>query len=78
MSKAPSGGVLDTSVLKFCNDENNSVIRSAVDALSTIPQKITFLTVTDLFLFAFFNLILDAPRMLQLIKHIFSFFRLDL
>ncbi len=89
VSKAPSRGVLDTTVLrlwatlsllslspppsKFCNDENNSVIRSAMDALSN-SQKITFLTVTVLFLFAFLNLMLDTI-LLQLINHIFPVFK---
>jgi hypothetical protein len=48
---------------EFCNDENNSVIRSAMDVEKL--QKNTLLTETVLFLFAFFNLILDAPRTLS-------------
>jgi hypothetical protein len=43
---------------EFCTDEDNSVIRSAMDPLKII----TLLTVTVPFLFAFFNLILDSPR----------------
>jgi hypothetical protein len=43
----------------FSNDENGSVIGSAMDTLRS-SKKITPLTVTVLFLFAFFNLILDA------------------
>ncbi len=43
----------------FCNDEDNCVIRSAMDVLRKL-RKISLLTVTDLFLFAFFNLILYA------------------
>jgi hypothetical protein len=46
---------------EFCNDENNSVIRSAVDALRN-SKKISLLALAILFLFTFFNLILDAPR----------------
>ncbi len=46
---------------EFCNDENNNVIRSAIDALRN-SQKISLLAVTVLFLFAFFIFILDAPR----------------
>jgi hypothetical protein len=49
--------------LEFCIDEDNSVIRSAMHALRN--KKNTLLTVTVLFLFAFFNLILDAPRILK-------------
>jgi hypothetical protein len=43
----------------FSNDENGSVIGSAMDTLRN-SKKITPLTVTVLFIFAFFNLILDA------------------
>ncbi len=46
---------------EFCNDENNRVIRSAMDALRN-SKKISLLAVAILFLFTFFNLILDAPR----------------
>jgi hypothetical protein len=46
---------------EICIDENNYVIRSAMDALRNY-KKITHLTVTVLILFAFFSLILDAPR----------------
>jgi hypothetical protein len=46
---------------EFLNDENNSVIRSAMDALRNY-KKIRLLAVAILFLFTFFNLILDAPR----------------
>ncbi len=46
---------------EFCNDEKNSVIRSAMDALKN-AKKISLLAVAILFLFTFFNLILDAPR----------------
>jgi hypothetical protein len=46
---------------EFCNDEKNSVIRSAMDALRN-SKKISLLSVDILFLFTFFNLILDAPR----------------
>jgi hypothetical protein len=46
---------------EFCNDENNNVIGSAMDALRH-SKKISLLTVAILFFFAFFNLILDAPR----------------
>ncbi len=46
---------------EFWNDENNSVIRSAMDALR-ISKKICLLAVAILFLFTFFNYILDAPR----------------
>jgi hypothetical protein len=49
------------SFSEFFNDEDNSVIRSAMDALRDL-KKITLLTVIVLFLFAFFHLILDAPR----------------
>ncbi len=45
---------------EFCNDEKNSVIRSAMDALRN-SKKISLLAVAILFLFTFFNLILDAP-----------------
>jgi hypothetical protein len=45
---------------EFCNDENNSVIRSAMDALRN-SKKMCLLAVAILFLFTFFNLILDAP-----------------
>jgi hypothetical protein len=53
---------LSPSPSKFCNDEKNSVIRSAMNALRN-PKKISLLAVAILFLFTFFNLILDAPRM---------------
>jgi hypothetical protein len=43
---------------EFCNDEN---IRLAMDALRNF-KKISLLTVAILFLFTFFNLILNAPR----------------
>jgi hypothetical protein len=46
---------------EFCNDENNSVVRSAMGALRN-SQKISLLALALLFLFTFFNLILDAPR----------------
>ncbi len=46
---------------EFCTDEDNIVNRSAMDALR-YSKNITLLTVTVLFLFTFFNLILDAPR----------------
>ncbi len=46
---------------ELCNDENNSVIRSAMDVLRN-SKKISLLAVAILFLFTFFNLILDAPR----------------
>jgi hypothetical protein len=46
---------------EVCNDENNSVIRSGMDGLRN-SKKISLLAVTILFLFTFFNLILDAPR----------------
>ncbi len=46
---------------EFCNDENNSVIRSAMDALRN-SKKVSLLAVAILFLFTFFNLILNAPR----------------
>ncbi len=46
---------------EFCNDKNYSVIRSAMDALR-YSKKISLLAVAILFLFTFFNLILDAPR----------------
>jgi hypothetical protein len=45
----------------FCNDEKNSLIRSAMDALRN-SKTISLLAVAILFLFTFFNLILDAPR----------------
>ncbi len=45
----------------FCNDENNSVIRSGMDALRNF-KKISLLSVAILFWFTFFNLIFDAPR----------------
>jgi hypothetical protein len=41
---------------EFCNDENNSVTRSALDALRN-SKKISLLAVVILFLFTFFNLI---------------------
>jgi hypothetical protein len=44
---------------EFCIDEDNSVIRSAIDAWRN--KKKTFLNVTVLF-FCIFNLILDASR----------------
>jgi hypothetical protein len=47
---------------EFCTDEDNIVNRSAMDALRYSKKIITLLTVTVLFLFTFFNLILDAPR----------------
>jgi hypothetical protein len=46
---------------RVLNDEKNSVIRSAMDALKN-SKKISLLAVAILFLFTFFNLILDAPR----------------
>jgi hypothetical protein len=46
---------------EFYNDENNSVIRSAMDAVRN-SKKISPLAVAILFLFTFLNLILDAPR----------------
>jgi hypothetical protein len=46
---------------EFCNDEKNSVIRSAMDALRN-SKKNSLLAVAILFLFTFFTLILDAPR----------------
>jgi len=46
---------------EFCIDEKNIVIRSAMDALRN-SKKISLLAVAILFLFTFFNLILDAPR----------------
>jgi hypothetical protein len=52
---------------EFCNDENNKVIRSAMDALRN-SKKISLLIVAILFLFTFFNLILDAPRTLVYIE----------
>jgi hypothetical protein len=45
---------------EFCNDENNSVIRLAMDALRN-SKKISLLAVAILFLFTFFKFILDAP-----------------
>jgi hypothetical protein len=45
----------------FCNDENNSVKRSAMDALRN-SKKNSLQAVAILFLFTFFKLILDAPR----------------
>jgi hypothetical protein len=54
---------------EFCTDEDNSVIRSAMDGCLEIFKKIiTLLTVTVLFLFAFFNLIFDAPRISKRIE----------
>ncbi len=55
---------------EFCSDEDNSVIRSAMDGFHEIFKKLfNLLTVTVLFLFTFFNLILDAPRIyLELIS----------
>jgi hypothetical protein len=47
---------------EFSSDEDNIVNRSAMDALRYLKKIITLLTVTVLFLFTFFNLILDAPR----------------
>ncbi len=49
---------------EFCNDEKNSVIRSAMDALRNL-KKISLLAVAILFLFTFFDLILDARRTLH-------------
>jgi hypothetical protein len=46
---------------EFCNDENNSVTRSAMDALRN-SKKISLLAVAILYLYILFNLILDAPR----------------
>ncbi len=46
---------------QLCNDENISAIISAMDALRN-SKKISLLDVAILFLFTFFNLILDAPR----------------
>jgi hypothetical protein len=37
---------------EFCNDDNNSVIRSAMDALRN-SKKISLLAVASLFLFTF-------------------------
>ncbi len=45
----------------FATMKKNSVIRSAMDALRN-SQKNCLLAVAILFLFTFFNLILDAPR----------------
>jgi hypothetical protein len=45
----------------FCNDENNSVIRSAMGALRN-SKKNCLLAIAILFLFTFFNLILEAPH----------------
>jgi hypothetical protein len=47
--------------LQSFNDEKNDLIRSAMDALRN-SKKISLLAVAILFLFTFFNLILDAPR----------------
>jgi hypothetical protein len=47
------------TAFRVCNDENNSVIRSAMDALRN-SKKISLIAVAILFLFTFFNLILDA------------------
>ncbi len=44
---------------EFCED--NSVIRSAIDALKNWKNTYPFI-LTFLFLFEFFNLLLDAPR----------------
>ena len=44
---------------EFCNDEHNCVVRSAMDALRN-SKKISLLAVAILFLFTFFNLILDV------------------
>jgi hypothetical protein len=63
---AQLSSLLPSKLSEFCNDENNSVFRSAMEALSN-SKKITLLTVTIFFLFAFFNLILDAPRTVFLI-----------
>ncbi len=49
-------------------DEKNSVIRSVMDALRN--SKISLLSVAVLFLFTFFNLILDAPRTVQYVPRI--------
>ncbi len=46
---------------EFCNDENNSVPRSAMDALRN-SKKISLLAVAILFLYILFTLIFDAPR----------------
>ncbi len=46
----------------FSTMKKNSVIRSAMDALRNSKKKISLLAVAILFLFTFFNLILDAPR----------------
>ncbi len=68
MVKIWGGGVSTTITVspspppsEFCNDEDNSVNRSVMDALRN-SKKITLLTVSVLFLFAFFNLILDTSR----------------
>ncbi len=55
---------------EFCtrNDENNSLIRSAMDALRNSTKKISLLAVAIIFLFTFFNLILDALRILDIQK----------
>jgi hypothetical protein len=57
-------GIFYSEPSELCNDENNSVIRSAMDALRN-SKKIILLAVAILFLFTFFNLILDAPRTLS-------------
>ncbi len=57
---------------EFCNDENNSVIRSAMDALRN--SKNSLLAVAVFFLFTFFNLILDAPRKKQIHFKVFQAF----
>jgi hypothetical protein len=58
---------------EFCNDENNSVIRSAMDALRN-SKKISLLAVAILFLFTFFYLILDAPRIrISFFQNIFPY-----
>jgi hypothetical protein len=56
---------------EFCNDDNNSVIIPALDALRN-SKKITFLSENFIFLFEFFNLILNAPR--SFFFHYFFFF----
>ncbi len=61
-SAKPSPPLLSPPSSQSCTDEDNSVNRSTMDALRYSKKIITPLTVTVLFLFTFFNLILDAPR----------------
>jgi hypothetical protein len=49
------------SLQSFVVMKNINVIRSAMDTLRN-SKKISLLAVAILFLFTFFNLILDAPR----------------